>query len=248
MGRIKGHYEWDDDDLSPGRNRGGGLHQNLFDVSGKLKGSARFVPDDGSEPEPFIVTEKVYVPIEERRRSREDEELQRAIAGLLILLIDVGVMKGRPLAEKWWRETARPAIDAKRAALHERRLRRKLAKEPAVPGGAAVEPAHEPQESPIEDRPIMSSAEAQARCLAAIAARAYSDEQMRLVGNADVVDANGLADLRRSLRQLPADQVKSLIEEMVRNPLMLGEDTLADLASILGRRSIETQHDPGRPR
>jgi hypothetical protein len=64
MGRIRGHYEWDDDNLSPGRNKGGGLHQNLFDADGKLKGSARFVPDSGSESEPLIVTETVYVPIQ----------------------------------------------------------------------------------------------------------------------------------------------------------------------------------------
>jgi hypothetical protein len=37
MGRIKGHYEWDDDDLAPGHKKEGGLHQNLFDSDGKLK-------------------------------------------------------------------------------------------------------------------------------------------------------------------------------------------------------------------
>ena len=46
MGRIKGHYEWDDDDLTPGQKKEGGLHQNLFDSEGNLKGSARFIPDD----------------------------------------------------------------------------------------------------------------------------------------------------------------------------------------------------------
>jgi hypothetical protein len=40
----------------------GGLHQNRFDIDGKLKGSARFIPDDGSDAEPLIVTEMVYVP------------------------------------------------------------------------------------------------------------------------------------------------------------------------------------------
>lgn len=64
MGRIKGHYEWDDDDLTPGRKKEGSLHQNLFDSAGNLKGSARFVPDDGTEPEPLVVTETVYVPVE----------------------------------------------------------------------------------------------------------------------------------------------------------------------------------------
>ena len=64
MGRIKGHYEWDDDDLTPGRKKEGGLHQNLFDGEGNLKGSARFIPDDGTDPDPLVITETVYVPIE----------------------------------------------------------------------------------------------------------------------------------------------------------------------------------------
>ena len=60
MGRIRGHYEWDDDDLTPGKKREGGLHQNLFDKDGHLKSSARFVPDDADdEPDPLYVTETV---------------------------------------------------------------------------------------------------------------------------------------------------------------------------------------------
>ncbi len=84
----------------------------------------------------------------------------------------------------------------------------------------------------------MSSAEAQARYLAALAARAYSDEQMRLVTSAQIVDGEGFAELKRSLAELPSDQVKGLIEAMATNPSMLNEDTLAELASILGRRSL----------
>jgi hypothetical protein len=234
MGRIKGHYEWDDDDLTPGQKKEGGLHQNLFDSEGNLKGSARFIPDDGSEPEPLVVTETVYVPVEQRRRTREEEELEQAIADLVSHLIDRGIAKAKPLAEQWWRETARPAIDAQRAKMLERRSRRKAQKKAPVMEGTVVEPPQKLTEASEEDRPNMSSAEAQARYLAALAARAYSDEQMRLVTSANIVDGEGLAELMRSLAELPSDQVKSLLEAMATN--MLGEDTLAELASILGRR------------
>lgn len=236
MGRIKGHYEWDDDDLTPGQKKEGGLHQNLFDSEGNLKGSARFIPDDGSEPEPLVVTETVYVPVEQRRRTREEEELEQAIADLVSHLIDRGIAKAKPIAEQWWRETARPAIDAQRAKMLERRSRRKAQKKAPVIEGTVVEPSQELTEASEEDRPNMSSAEAQARYLAALAARAYSDEQMRLVTSANIVDGEGLAELKRSLAELPSDQVKSLLEAMATNPSMLGEDTLAELASILGRR------------
>lgn len=236
MGRIKGHYEWDDDDLTPGQKKEGGLHQNLFDSEGNLKGSARFIPDDGSEPEPLVVTETVYVPVEQRRRTREEEELEQFIADLVSHLIDRGIAKAKPLAEQWWRETARPAIDARRARMRERRSRRLAEKKVVTVEATVVEPSQELAAAPAEDRPDMSSAEAQARYLAALAARAYSDEQMRLVTNANIVDSEGVAELQHSLAELPSDQVKSLLEAMATNPSMLGEDTLAELASILGRR------------
>lgn len=238
MGRITGHYEWDDDHLTPGQKKEGGLHQNLFDSRGNLKGSARFIPDDDSEPEPFIVTETVYVPVEQRRRTREEEELSQAIAELVFHFIDQGIAKAKPYAEQWWRESARPAIDAQRAKIVERRLRRKAQKKAAVADVTAIEPPQELTEAPGYGRPDMSRAEAQARLLAALAARAYSDEQMRLVGNANIVDGEGFAELKRSLAQLPSDQVNGLIEAMATNPSMLGEETLAELASLLGRRAL----------
>ncbi len=236
MGSIKGHYEWDDDDLTPGQKKEGGLHQNLFDSDGNLKGSARFIPDAGGDPEPLVVTETVYVPVEQRRRTREEEELQQAISDLVSYLIDRGIAKARPLAEQWWRESARPALDARRAKLVERRARRKAQKQAPALEGTVVEPSNEVTEAPEHDHPSMSSAEAQARLLAAIAARAYSDEQMRLVTSAHIVDGEGLVELKRSLAELPSEQIASLLEAMVTNPSMLGEDTLADLASVLGRR------------
>ena len=46
MPRIRGFFEYDDDDLTPGKKKEGGLHQNLYDGDGKLKGTARFIPDE----------------------------------------------------------------------------------------------------------------------------------------------------------------------------------------------------------
>jgi hypothetical protein len=242
VGRIAGHYEWDDDNLAPGRKKEGGLHQNLFDSEGKLRGNARFVPDDGRDPEPLVVTETVYVPVEQRRRSREQEELEQAITDLVSLLIDRGIAKAKPLVEQWWRETARPAIEAQLPRTLWPRARRKAWKQAPAIEGAVVEPSLEPTVAREGDRPTMSRAEAQARYLAALAARAYSDEQMRLVTGASVIDGEGLAELERSLAELPSDQIKGLIEAMATNPSMLGEDTLAELASILGRRDRSRPH------
>ena len=138
MGRIKGHYEWDDDDLSPGQKKEGGLHQNLFDGEGKLKGSARFIPGDGRRHRALFVTETVYVPVEQRRRTRGEEELEQAIAALVSHLIDRGIAKAKPLAEEWWRGTGssghrRPASeDRSSVARAVRRRRPLLSREPSL--------------------------------------------------------------------------------------------------------------------
>ena len=84
----------------------------------------------------------------------------------------------------------------------------------------------------------MSRAEAQARLMAALAARDYSDEQMRLVTDSNIVDQSGPADPQALLASLPSDQVKALVEEMVTNPLLLADYNLANLASILGQRGL----------
>jgi hypothetical protein len=60
---------------------------------------------------------------------------------------------------------------------------------------------------------------------------------MRLVTSSHIVGDEGIAELKRSLAELPPDQVKSLLAAMATNPAMLGEDTLAELASILRRRN-----------
>lgn len=239
MGRIKGHYEWDDDDLSPGQKKEGGLHQNLFDSDGNLKGNARFIPDDNSDPdEPFVVTETVYIPAEQRRLTREQEELAELIADLLAIMVERGIAKAKPFAKELWRGKARPFIDAQRDKIHERRTLRKTAKTSPIVEGATLEPSREVAETSEDSRPNMSRAEAQARCLAALAATAYSEEQRRLVTNARIVDSDGPVELKHSLSELPTDQVKGLIEAMVTNPSLLGEDTLAELASVLGRRAL----------
>lgn len=237
VGRIRGHYEWDDDGLTPGRKREGGLHQNLFDKDGNLKGNARFIPSGGDEDEPLVITETVYIPIEQRRRTPEEEAFQQAIADLVSVLIDRGIAKAKPYAQQFWRETARPAIAAQRSRARSALRRRSLAKAQRVAPIAEVavaEPASQIATA-ASGRPRMSRAEAQARYLAALAARAFSDEQMRLVTGAAIIDTHDLSSLERSLAELPAAELRAMLESMATKPTLLDERNLAELASILSR-------------
>ena len=204
MKRIRGHYEWDDDDFTPGQKREGGLHQNLYDGEGNLEGNARFVPDDWNEPDARIVTETVYVTVEQRRRDQGDEEFQQTIAKLVSHLIDRGIATAKPLARQWRQAQARPGLDAQRAKML---ARRKGTDCTGVVAGTVIEPSQELTEASGESRPSMSSSEAQARYLAALAAQAYSDEQIRLVTSANIMNGEGFAGLERSVAELPPDQV-----------------------------------------
>ena len=235
MARIRGHYEWEDDDLTPGQKREGGLHQNLYDREGKLKGNARFVPDLSDEP--VVVTETVYLTIEERRRTPEDEALEEAVRKLVLLGLHYGIAVARPAVERWWAETARPALEARRTSRRERRSRRASRKHAVEAKG--VGDSSRGVENLDPDRPAMSRAEAQARYLAALAARAYSDEQMRLIAAAEIVDSGDAAALRSSLAELPADQVADLVTTMATDPRMLADDQLAQLASTLAHATLE---------
>ncbi|MDJ0334880.1 hypothetical protein QMG83_06555 [Salinibacterium sp. G-O1] len=249
MGRIPGYYEWDDDGLTPGRKKEGGLHQNLFDADGNLKGSARFVPTDVDEPEQFVVTETVYVPVEERRRTREQEELENAISDLLTALVLVGIEKARPHVEQWWSETLRPFVSHQWSRIRgpRREVRTTELGTSSTKHDSMADRSTQSIEVASGDRPKMSSAEAQARLLAAIAAQAYSDEQMRLVASAEIVDADGLAEVQAALAQLQPEVVAGLIKKMVTNPSMFDEETLAELASVLARKSSSAPNELRRP-
>lgn len=248
--RIPGYYEWDDDDLTPGRKKEGGLHQNLFDADGCLKGSARFVPADEVDSDPAYVTEyvteHVYVRAEERRLTPEQQELADLISEVLIVFMDKGIERAKPHVKKWWTESVRPFVGKQRARLPKLRPKR-----PSKADRASLESDRLPvdsDQSSVEiavavPRPKMSSAEAQARYLAAMAARAFSEEQMRMVRSADILDVENIAEVESKIVELPPSEVRELMSRMVTDPSMLGEETLAELASVLARVNRPAQEE-----
>jgi hypothetical protein len=232
---IKGRYEYDDDDLTPGKKKEGGLHQNLFDGEGNLKGSARFIPDEEQhdpDPEPVIIYEPVYVHDEqcERRFAREREENAELVAKVVVLLIEVAT----PHARRLWREKARPAIEARQAKRAARKALKAAVKQPIVIEATVVDSGDELAVASEEYRINMSSAEAQARYLAALAARAFSDEQVKLVANANIVDGAGLAELRQSLASLPPRQLGAIIQAVEANPSVLDAEVARQIGGLLG--------------
>lgn len=80
----------------------------------------------------------------------------------------------------------------------------------------------------------MSSAEAQARLLAAIAARAYSDEQLRMVSGSQIIDVENIATVQSALARVPREHLVEFIKYLTRNPRLLEDSSLANLASLIG--------------
>ncbi|GAB07310.1 hypothetical protein GII30_03090 [Gordonia amarae] len=248
MGRIPGYYEWDDDDLTPARKKEGGFHQNLFDADGKLRGHARFIPSDKVEPDPVYlaeyVTEHVYVPAEERRLTPEQQELADLISEVLLVFLAKGIDRAKPHVKRWWTESGRPFVSERRTRLVERLPKRapKASRAVANPHGGATSDQSPADNAMAVLRPKMSSAEAQARYLAAMAARAFSEEQMKMVRRADIIDAEDVVEIERKIAELPPHEVRELMSKMVTDPTMLSEAALAELASALARANRADQH------
>lgn len=248
VGSIRGRYEWDDDDLTPGRKREGGLHQNLFDRDGNLKANARFIPAEDDEP--LVITETVYLPIEERRRTCEDEQFEAIVNAVVSHLIDRGIAAAKPYAQRLWREKSVPVIDNRRDQMKHAWRKRATAKDRREPSAQAkhvtVVESTELVQAEAE-RPRMSRSEAEARYLAALAARAYSDEQMRLINGAEIIDGSDVDELEQTLAELPPAQLRRLVAALVKDPGLLREDSLAQLASALSRQASPASEHPPQP-
>lgn len=320
MRRIRGFYEYDDDDLTPGKKKEGGLHQNLYNSDGDLKGNARFIPDEkqadkpgrekkpsgrtsktergerggrqarrseeradntgrrsqrrnnqtspderrgrahrqargGGEqrkqPEPEVVNETVYVHetiyvhdegyvhdeefSQQLAREREEEARRRAAQAELIAdMVRLLVKTAAPHAKRLWEEKGRPKVEARRAKKAARKADKAAPGSPIVVEAEVLDSGRELAVAEQVYRADMSSAEAQARYLAALAARAFSDEQMKLVLNANIVDGVSLDELEHTLGQLPPQHVRGIIEAVEADPALLSGDLLAELGKLIG--------------
>ncbi len=87
-------------------------------------------------------------------------------------------------------------------------------------------------------RQKMSNAEAQARLVAAAAAQRFAMEQARLVSQSDIVGAADVNEVMQQIAEHPQEMLDTLIKHLARNPRLLEDGSLAQLASILDRNSL----------
>lgn len=242
MASIRGRYEYDDDDLTPGKKKEGGLHQNLFDEDGNLKGSARFIPDDEDDSAPYSGPVYIYVHDESPRRSKQQEEWDDFVRQVVRDLLIVAIERGTPHAKRFWQEKVRPAIQPRVNRVAQRRAlrrQRRADKKPVVVEATFVEPSQEIATASKEFRANMTSSEAQARYLLALAARRFSDDQMDLLAKTDIREEEGFIELERALSELPPEQVAKMLEKFEANPSLLTGDALTGLGLIMGVERVD---------
>lgn len=244
---VLGHFVYEAH-LTPGSKKGGGLHGNLYDSDRKLAGGAGFFPLDDAPPQVASHDRLgVYDEEYERHRAREQAERDRVREEnneLIVKVILHVAIAAKPHVERLWREKALPAIEARRIKKTERKALKAAAAQPVIVEATIVDSGQELAVVEDEYRTNMSSAEAQARYIAALAARAFSDDQMERVSNANIVDEESLAERQNTPAELPQQKIKAIIEAVKTNPSALSGDGLAELRKLLGLDRIDSETIP----
>lgn len=185
------------------------------------------------ESEPTYFHEEHEPP----RRTKEQEEWDAFVQQVVRELLVVAIEYGAPLAKRLWIERFRPVIQARNERRRARRVlrrQRRAEKKDAVIQAEAVEPPTEIATVAEEFRTNMTSSEAQARYLMALAAQRFAAEQMRLIVEADVRADEGFRELEHVLSELPPEQVKKMLQRFEAEPTLLTGDALTGLGLILG--------------
>ncbi|MFG2481027.1 hypothetical protein [Streptomyces fagopyri] len=242
---IPGRLEYPED-LTPGKTKKGGLHQNLYDSQGRLTGHGDFIPDAENEADPLTGNEYRSAS---RTNERDEfaevirEAIREAILDFLGRAIDHAVVVAKPHVERWWEDQALPAIKSgwKKMPRRNRTVgTRETDSQPAaaeavtVVEATVVDSPHEVVAALDVHKVSMSSTEARVRLLLALMARAFSEEQVRIVSNANIEDDGDFAELKRAVEELTPQQVANTIKALEVNPLFFNDETLAELGRVLG--------------
>jgi hypothetical protein len=189
--------------------------------------------DDTPEPEPIYIYEEAEPP----RRTKEQEEWDAFVQQVVRELLVVAIEYGTPIAKRLWIEKFRPVIQARNERRRARRVlrrQRRAEKKNAVIRAEVVEPATDIATVAQEFKTNMTSSEAQARYLMALAAQRFAAEQMRLIAEADIRADEGFQELEHALSELPPEQVAKMLQRFEAKPTLLTGDALTGLGLILG--------------
>jgi hypothetical protein len=204
----------DDAELSRSHKKEGDFSALTRDADGNLSHATL---SDADEFDLGPVADWTHTPdestTEQRTWSEEDVES-------LALLISAVVLAARPHVERWWKERALPAIKATNKAVRKRFTRSRRSDQALSP----TEQVPSTDLAPGEARLTISTDEAEQRLLAALVARAFSDEQLRVLLNARIEGPDGQMGFTNLLQQFTPDQVETHVAMLLEaNPRFLDD-------------------------
>lgn len=167
-----------------------------------------------------------------------------ALAQVMTHYINLGVAKAAPHVKAWVADKAVPAVKSTYQSARSKMPKRRNADRQAdstelsTTDIAVAEPSTELDAAEVEDKLHMSSQEAQTRVAAALLARAFSDEQLRMVFNARIDDGGEFVAWMKSMEERTPAEVEDRIHLMIEsNPGFLEEF----FATLLGGRHVQNQ-------
>jgi hypothetical protein len=236
MPKKKMMVEWDDGaDLSQSRKKPGNYSPLTRDGDNNLGHVVLSDVDDDededdweSDPEPTDDTDE------------SEPQAEDLLVALAVLGVIVAAGKAAPYLKRWWTDRAVPFLKKSRKRLSkDRRAGDQVSVEEyfMLPHAASKKSSQEVFAALDEYRASMSSAEARERFVAALVARLFSEEQLRVLRNARIEDDRAALGLASAMETLTPQQLgKSITLMLEAHPSWPDEETLAELERILERR------------
>jgi hypothetical protein len=223
--------EWDDDaELSQSQKSPGAYSPLTRDADRKLGHVTLSDIDEYEEDledDDWAPDFDAHAPDEQGWRIGEILELVESLTPVFVA--------AKPHVERWWKDQARPALRSTNRSVRGRLARtRKIGRPTRIKAVTSVDAA------PNDEHLSMTSEEARQRLLAAIAARAFSDEQVRLLARARIRDAGEPLAFESLMEQFWPQEVEGQVGLLLEaNPGLVEEfysrlrdDRIGDNASI----------------
>lgn len=252
------------------RDTDGAFRAHLFDdaTNGLVGHAELFIPgdDDFDSLNPPYVYSPDSGRAADQELTPEEAEAIEALIRLAIMVTALAIRAAAPHVAKWWQS----AIPAMKSAGDIALLTAKSVGNNAVltvrstwsritrTGEVASEHVSAEMVSTDETvamgstdlalafrdcRASMSSEEARNRFVAALVARAFSDEQFRMLRNVQIEDDGARLGAKVAMQPLTPKQVGQSVTWMLeKNPSLLEPDSLTELRNFLGRGRLEGDH------
>ena len=205
-------------------------HATLFPITNE--------DDDGEAAAGDVYITNYYVA-DDASSSREltDEE-RELLENLVVLAALMAAQVLGPRIKTLWNDRALPSIRRRWSAARTPRRRRGRKAEVEVVTAASQEPAIMDIVAAVPDEQVnMTSAEARERFLAAMRAREFSDEQLRILRSARIDVDVAPEQLQRAMEQLPSKPLNDVVSRMLE--IKPASVDLAELRDALGTRRAE---------